>query len=272
MTITLEGSVWMSVGGNSLGGQERIALLASIAECGSISQAAKNVKMSYKAAWDAIDGMNHLAGEPLVERVTGGKGGGGTRLTPRGVQLVKNFQIIAQEHQRFIAQLSQQAAGVTNDYGLIRRMGMKTSARNQFLGTIQAIRSGAECGTVNDVVEMRITGGQPLFATITHHSAVHLDLKIGMEVFALIKASSIQLVANPVAEIPPCGMNQLEGHIVRWSADSAGAVDTEVVLELAGGATLVAIVKEAKDWEEGQKGQKVTAIFAASSVMLGTLL
>lgn len=270
MTITLQGSVWMSVDGNSLGGQERIALLASIAECGSITQAAKNVKMSYKAAWDAIDGMNHLAGEPLVERVTGGKGGGGTRLTPRGLQLVKNFQLIAQEHQRFITQLSQQAAGVTHDYGLIRRMGMKTSARNQFAGKIQAIHSGAECGTVNDAVVIQITGGQQLVATITHHSAVHLDVQRGMEVFALIKASSIQLLAHsaidPVADTSPCHHNQLEGHIVRWSA---GVADTEVVLELAGGATLVAIVKEAKDWEEGQK---VTAMFAASSVMIGTLL
>ena len=39
--------------------------------------------MSYKAAWDAIDTMNNLAGEPLVERMTGGKGGG-TQLTRRG--------------------------------------------------------------------------------------------------------------------------------------------------------------------------------------------
>ena len=93
---------------------------------------------------------------------------------------------------------------------------------------------------------------------------------MGMEVFALIKASSIQLLAHsaidPVADTSPCHHNQLEGHIVRWSA---GVADTEVVLELAGGATLVAIVKEAKDWEEGQK---VTAMFAASSVMIGTLL
>ena len=46
--------------------------------------------MSYKAAWDAIDTMNNLAGEPLVERLTGGKGGGGT-LTARGEQLVREL-------------------------------------------------------------------------------------------------------------------------------------------------------------------------------------
>ena len=64
--IELHGSVWMTVGGENFGGKGRIALLAKIAECGSISQAAKSIKMSYKAAWDAIDTMNNLAGEPLV--------------------------------------------------------------------------------------------------------------------------------------------------------------------------------------------------------------
>ena len=87
-SLELHGSLWLTVGGERFGGEQRIALLASIAECGSISQAAKAIGMSYKAAWDAIDSMNNLAGEALVERLAGGKGGGGTRLTSRGAQLV----------------------------------------------------------------------------------------------------------------------------------------------------------------------------------------
>ena len=62
-------------------------LLTKIAECGSITQAAKSIKMSYKAAWDAVDQMNNLAGEPLVERVTGGKGGIGANCGARFVCL-----------------------------------------------------------------------------------------------------------------------------------------------------------------------------------------
>ena len=91
--IELGGAVWMTVGGENLAGTSRMALLAQIAQSGSITHAAKAVKMSYKAAWDAIDTMNNLAGEPLVERVTGGKGGGGTVLTRRGTQLVENFSL-----------------------------------------------------------------------------------------------------------------------------------------------------------------------------------
>src|SRR5689334_16720910 len=82
--IALQGALWMTVGDESLGGRGRIGLLQAIAEQGSITQAAKAFGMSYKAAWDAVDAMNNLAGAALVERSTGGRGGGSTRLTPRG--------------------------------------------------------------------------------------------------------------------------------------------------------------------------------------------
>src|SRR6478609_10660882 len=97
--LEVGGSVWFQAGANTLGGASRIALLAAIGETGSITSAAKAVGMSYKGAWDAIDTMNNLAGEPLVVRLTGGKGGGGTRLTTRGAQLVRNFRLIEQVHR-----------------------------------------------------------------------------------------------------------------------------------------------------------------------------
>lgn len=57
-------------------GDTRIRLLEAIAIYGSISQAAKKVPLSYKAAWDAIDNMNNLAEQPLVLRSAGGRQGG----------------------------------------------------------------------------------------------------------------------------------------------------------------------------------------------------
>ena len=65
-------------------GDTRIRLLEAIAIHGSISQAAKKVPLSYKAAWDAIDNMNNLAEQPLVLRSAGGRQGGGTQLTAYG--------------------------------------------------------------------------------------------------------------------------------------------------------------------------------------------
>ena len=53
----------------------RIALLKQIDLTGSISQGAKNAGISYKSAWDAINEMNQLSEQTLVERATGGKKG-----------------------------------------------------------------------------------------------------------------------------------------------------------------------------------------------------
>jgi molybdate transport system regulatory protein len=261
-TIKINSSVWMTVGDENFGGRGRIALLSKIAECGSITQAAKDIKMSYKAAWDAVDKMNTLAGEPLVERVSGGKGGGGTRLTMRGEQLVQNFKLIELEHRRFIDQLSQQAEGITDDLLLIRRMGMKTSARNQFLGKVTAIKHGA----VNDEIELKINGGHNIVAVITHESTEELGLKVGSEAFALMKASSIIIVTDG-GDAKFSARNQLSGTVSRLIA---GAVNSDVVIELNGGGSIAAIITNDSCNSLGLAvGVKATGIFKASSVILG---
>ena len=81
--LELDGSIWFRSGTQTWGGKNRIDLLAQIDATGSITNAARAVGMSYKGAWDAIDAMNNLAGEPLVIRAAGGKGRGGTQLAPR---------------------------------------------------------------------------------------------------------------------------------------------------------------------------------------------
>src|SRR5262245_46097288 len=86
--LEIPGAVWIAAGSENMGGKERIALLRAIVEEGSITRAAQAAGFSYKGAWIAIDAMNRLAGAPLVERMTGGRGGGFTRLTPHGERLV----------------------------------------------------------------------------------------------------------------------------------------------------------------------------------------
>lgn len=258
----IQGSVWMTVDGENFGGPGRVALLAKIAECGSITQAAKAIKMSYKAAWDAIDTMNNLAGEPLVERLAGGKGGGGTRLTRRGEQLVENFRIIEREHRTFIKQLASQAEGMADDYLLIRKMSMKTSARNQFLGKVTAVKAGA----VNDEIELQVASGQKIVAIVTHESVESLGLSLGAEAFALIKSSSIILVTDDEGA-RFSARNLLTGTISRIQP---GAVNTEVVIELPGGGTVAAIVTNDSSQSLGLSvGKTVSAIFKASSVIVG---
>src|SRR6185369_11445721 len=184
------GSVWFRSGEQSLGGTQRIALLAAIGETGSITGAAKAIGMSYKAAWDAVDAMNNLAGETLVIRSTGGKGGGGTTLTPRALTLIDTFRAVEREHRLFLERAGAAIAGFSDDWQLIGRIGMKTSARNQWYGKVSAIQRG----TVNDEVSLALPGGQSVVAVVTHESTETLGLAVGAEAVALVKASSVLLV------------------------------------------------------------------------------
>ncbi len=253
----------MAVGGQSLGGPGRIELLARIAEHGSITQAAKSMKMSYKAAWDAIDHMNNIAGEPLVERMTGGKGGGSTHLTARGEQLVANFRLIENEHRRFVDQLSRQANGLEEDFRFIRRMSMKTSARNQFPGEVTKIRKGA----VNDEIELSIAGGQKIVSVITHESVDNLGLKVGTEAYALIKASSV-IVATQGGGAMISARNRLTGKVSRLQP---GAVNSEIVIGFPGGSIAAIITNESAADLGLAVGTEASAIFNASSVIVGVL-
>jgi molybdate transport system regulatory protein len=260
--LRLQGQVWMTVDGAQLGGSARIALLAQIGKLGSITQAAKAVKMSYKAAWDAIDSMNNLAGRPLVERSVGGRGGGSTRLTRRGQQLVRNFAHIEAEHRRFIEALGREAEGIADDYFLLRRMMIKTSARNQIVGRVVAVKRGS----VNDEIDIEGQGGQKVVAIVTHESTEGLGLQVGTEVFALIKASSIILVTEDNGA-RFSARNRLPGTVSRIQT---GAVNTEVVIDLGGGSSIAAIITNESSQALGLAiGTPASALFKASSVILG---
>src|SRR5258708_7428257 len=190
--LEIGGSVWFQAGEQTLGGASRIALLAAIRETGSITGAARAVGMSYKAAWDAVDTMNNLAGEPLVIRATGGKGGGGTTLTPRATRLIDTFRAVEREHRRFLERTGAAIEGFVKEWELIGRIGMKTSARNQLYGTVSAITRGS----VNDEVALALPGGQTIVAVLTHESTETLGLPVGAAAFAPVKASRVMLLVE----------------------------------------------------------------------------
>jgi len=73
-------------------GPGKILLLEHIHATGSISAAGRAMAMSYKRAWDLVDELNRICGQPAVERQTGGKNGGGAILTPFGLMLVKRYR------------------------------------------------------------------------------------------------------------------------------------------------------------------------------------
>ena len=267
--IEVDGSVWLRSGDATLGGAARIALLAAIQQTGSITGAAKAVGMSYKAAWDAIDTMNNLAGTTLVVRATGGKGGGGTTLTAQALRLIDTYRAIEREHRAFLERAGAAIEGFAQDWRLIGRIGMKTSARNQLFGTVSKVTSGS----VNDEVELTLSGGQSIVAVLTHESTTSLGLKEGVEAFALVKASWVMLMVDEgtdsAVRMRISARNQLRGKV---SSVTPGAVNAEVSLALDDATTVTAVITNESVTTLGLvQGQAAIAAFKASSVILGVM-
>ncbi len=97
------GRVWIDGPEGTFIGYGRIVLLERIIEHGSITKAAKSMEMAYRHAWDLIDSMNRQAKEPFVELATGGRGGGGARVTKAGERAIKVFRQFHEDLQKFLA-------------------------------------------------------------------------------------------------------------------------------------------------------------------------
>jgi len=263
----LTGKLMIDTAMGSFLGDKRIRLLEAIARHGSIVQAAKAVPMAYKAAWDAVDDMNNVAPEPLVLRATGGRHGGGSELTDFGRRLIAFYRALEQESQAALARLSGQltqsgAPDIAEFRQVLRRLAMKTSARNQFAGPVGTIRTGA----VESEVTLKLGPSLALTAIVTNESAQNLGLAEGRDVLAFVKASAIVLmVEEEGARVS--ARNRFRGRV---QAIHRSAVNAEVTLDLPGGHhVLTAVLTDQSVEHLGLVvGQPVTAVFKASSVFL----
>ena len=103
--LKAHGRFWFTLEGSNFLGRGRVELLQRIAETGSISQAAKAMKMSYKAAWDAVDAINRAWGKPLVESHPGG-----STLTDDAIKLIAAFHEAEARHRGFMVELEKYLA------------------------------------------------------------------------------------------------------------------------------------------------------------------
>ena len=254
--------------GAVLGGA-RIRLLEAIDKYGSIAQAARRIPMSYKAAWDALDDLNNLADLPVIERSIGGSGGGGTKLTDYGRKLIAMFHAIEGEYQAAMDHLYGEIAraGRADKLAfqrLLRRVALRSSARNQFACAVSRI----EEGTVNAQVFLTLDADCELEAQITTDSVKRLELAAGQEVVALVKASSVFLLSD--SETRTSASNHLSGFVSRIHK---GPVNAEVVVDIPLRRTrhITAVVTTQSLRALGlEVGSAATAAFQASSVILAT--
>lgn len=213
--------------GSALGHEpadKRIDILRLVGASGSISQAARDAGVSYKAAWQAIDTLTNLAGVALVERAVGGAGGGGALLTSAGHRLLTVAAQLAESRRHLLA-----SAAAGPEAATLAHTGLRTSMRNQFPCRVERLEAKGQ--TVR--VFLRLPDDSVLVSRITRASAELLGLKKDLMVLALCKATAVVVSARQPAAATG---QRLGGRALRISR---GATGDEVSLQLDAGLQLV---------------------------------
>jgi molybdate transport system regulatory protein len=259
-TLELTGDFQLERGGQRFLADRRIALLEAIGERGSITAAAKQAGLSYKAAWDAVEAMNNLAERPLVIAAAGGAHGGGSQLTDEGQRAVRLYRLLESGLQGVVGRLQEEMHDIDRLNGLLRAIAMRTSARNQLRGTVRRVQRGA----VNAEVVLDLGDGLEIVATVTNAAVEELHLARGRAAMALIKASWVLLTPDPAPRTS--ARNCLCGTI---AAIEPGAVNSEVQLALAGGRKLTAVItRESVSALQLAVGARCCALIKASHVLI----
>ncbi len=241
--------------------EKRIELLMAIKKTGSINKAAKEVPMSYKSAWETIEAMNNLSINPIVQKETGGSGGGGTKLTEYGENLLKTYHLLKEEQKKFVENLNRIVDINNGTLKTIRRLSMQISARNQITGIVEAI----EMGTVNAEVHIKLKSNNILVSIITNTAVQNLDLKVGDEVIAIIKSSNVFISTDENLQLS--ARNKFQGIV---DSINQGGINSEIVIDIGNGDKIVAIITTSSVNNLNIKEKsKVGAIIKASDVMIG---
>ncbi len=252
---------------------KRIAILREVGACGSISQAARIVGVSYKAAWQAIDTLTNLAGAPLVTRAVGGTGGGGAVLTAAGNELLAAANAMEQARAAVLSRWRERP-GTGRALGLL---AVRTSMRNQLpcvvrhletQGRIVRVHLALALPDIDRAAPVRSAEHPPqLTSRITCESAELLALAVGQTVQVLCKATAVRaLAANkaPVQASP--GFFQLTAKALRVLH---GQLGDEVVAELWGDTALGLQVVGFADPHSGLRaGSRVAFVLEENAVVL----
>jgi molybdate transport system regulatory protein len=99
---------------NSNLGPGKIALLEEIKRCGSLSEAARRMGVSYRRAWLLLDSLNNSFDVPATVNSTGGRGGGGAEITPFGVLLIERYREVERKLNDVAGEFLEEIRGRVN--------------------------------------------------------------------------------------------------------------------------------------------------------------
>ena len=245
--------------GDALGhgmSDKRIDILRGIGRTGSISQAAREAAVSYKAAWQAVATLTNLAGVPLVARAVGGAGGGGASLTGHGTRLLELADAL--DAARQVVQTRLPASGAAT---AVARLAIRTSMRNQLPATVSAMVS---TGRMVRVI-MTLGNEQRIAARITQESAELLGLAEGMVAIALCKATAVKV--EPMSRGATIRTSRTKGNQIAGvvAAVARGDDGDEITVALEEGPQLVGFAARGSGL---RTRQRVVAIVDESAVVV----
>lgn len=171
--------IWIEYKGKPLIGKGGAEILQQMKKERSISKAAKKLGMSYRYVWNYLQKIEKALGEPVVETYRGGKSGGG------GAELTKLGKSLLEQYRRVEGYLGE----VLSDEEYWEAVGLKISARNRLKGKVRAIEKDA----VTAKIKVEIAVPVVVTALISKEATEELNIKVGDEVEAVIKATEVMI-------------------------------------------------------------------------------
>ncbi len=164
---------------------EKMGLLEAIDQCGTISEAAGKLGVSYRQALNLLGEMNRAFGHPLIDAVFGGSKGGGATLSVSGRRVLDGYRAMEEKSQAAVAReysaLLELVAQETPD--------LKLSARTILDGKVVSIVSDG----VMAAIKFSLDNRQIMTAVVTMDSLTDIKLRKGMRIKAIVKSSNVIL-------------------------------------------------------------------------------
>ncbi len=256
--MSFAGNFWIDCDAQFYLGTARLQLLEKIASGHSIAEAARQLGMGYKTAWDMLNDMNRLSASPLVMSTKGGRRGGGTVITEHGKAMIAAFRAIEREHQAMLLALEQRYPEFSQWQHIPQRLQLRTSARNQLFCKIQALEKQGH----RIMVTLDLGQKQYLRAMLTQNSIDEMGLSVGKQVIALLKAPMVSLSVERRED-----QQMLEGILQSVDVDETGSAEINILLQC--GQHMIAILEDAE--MAPALNSTVYAVVDPKQVILATL-
>lgn len=171
--------VWLEYKGKPLLGEGGAEILRSIQENNSISLAARKLGMSYRYVWGYARKIEKVLGSPVIETFKGGRsGGGGATLTKLGASLLNKYE-----------QVQESLTEVLSSRERLEVKRLKISARNRLKGKVTAVQKDG----ITAKVKVEVTVPAVVTALISTEAVEDLNIKVGDQVEAVIKATEVMI-------------------------------------------------------------------------------